>query len=100
MTNDIYNIKYLSYIPIKQSFVANLVPDDSRSAYMAVYSLTGLFASMIAGIFIFLGTFLSPIIITSIFFMMGITSIIIFYGLFGVEEKKVRNYGTEIELNK
>lgn len=81
----------LIHIPIKQTFVANIVPDDERSSYMAVYGLTSLFANIIAGVFIIIGVFMEPLLVTSIFLLMGLTSIIIFERLLTEETKSNDN---------
>ena len=78
----------LIHIPVKQTFVANIVPDNARSSYMAVYSLTSLFASITAGIFIIIGAFIPPLLVTAIFLLMGLVSILIFQRLFNEEIKK------------
>lgn len=81
----------LIHIPVKQTFVANMVPDDERSSYMAVYGLTSLFASIIAGVFIIIGVFMEPLLVTSIFLLMGLTSIIIFERLLTEKTKSADN---------
>lgn len=89
----------LIHIPIKQTFVANIVPDDERSSYMAVYGLTSLFASIIAGVFIIIGVFMEPLLVTSIFLFMGLISIIIFERLL-TEETKSEDNAIKMEISK
>lgn len=91
------SIGELMHIPVKQTLVANMVPDDARSSYMAVYGLSSTFASIITGLFIFLGAFVEPLIITGIILVMGLLSIVIFHGIFKaetVDENKNYNSST------
>jgi MFS transporter, DHA1 family, multidrug resistance protein B len=77
----------LAHIPAKQAYVASLVPDDARGAYMAVYGLSFQFSGIIAALFVMLSGVLSAGIITLIFTTMGSVSLVIYYVLFKSEKQ-------------
>ncbi|MFC5451881.1 MFS transporter [Paenibacillus aestuarii] len=50
----------LTYVPIKQALLVQLVPDHARSTYMAVNSMTNRAAQIISGLNVIIGGFVSP----------------------------------------
>ncbi len=68
----------MAHIPVKQAMLAKMIPDSLRSSYFAFYGLTGYTASMFAGMIIVLGHYVSPLIVTGLFFSMGLVSVTIF----------------------
>ncbi|WP_349409751.1 MFS transporter [Pseudalkalibacillus sp. SCS-8] len=68
----------LMYIPIKQSSLANLAPDNARSSYMAIDGFTYYFASIIGALFITLSTFVSPVMMSLIIFTSGLAGMYFF----------------------
>ncbi|NOV04435.1 MFS transporter [Paenibacillus planticolens] len=48
----------LTYVPLKQSLLVQLVPDDARSSYMALSSMTNRVAIMLSGLNMIIGGFL------------------------------------------
>ena len=75
-------------------YVASLVPDDARGTYMAVYGLSFQLSGMIAALFVMASALLSPEVITSIFIIMGLTSMVIYFVLFMKEQEKQMNLKT------
>ncbi|WP_245693651.1 hypothetical protein [Sediminibacillus halophilus] len=73
----------LLHIPVKQTMLANMVPDHARSTYMAVFGLMTILGAVIAGLFIFLSNFLPTSVLTFAFLLMGVITIIIFSRLTG-----------------
>jgi DHA1 family multidrug resistance protein B-like MFS transporter len=86
----------MAHIPVKQAMLAKMIPDSLRSTYFAFYGLTGYAASMFAGMIIVLGHYVSPIIVTCVFFSMGLVSVTIFSKL--TKEKKQEENETIISL--
>lgn len=64
--------------PVRQAYLADLIPEHARSSYMAVNSLVSRGASIIASLFITIGAFLSPIAISSMYVVIGLLSIWLF----------------------
>jgi len=54
----VFTIGELMSVPIRQTLLANMVPDHSRTRYMAVYNLNIRVAQMIAALCITLGSYL------------------------------------------
>jgi MFS transporter, DHA1 family, multidrug resistance protein B len=68
----------IMFWPIRQAYLADLIPENARSSYMAVNSFVVRGASIIASLFITIGAFVSPIIISSLYVVIGLLSIWLF----------------------
>lgn len=68
----------IMFWPIRQSYLADMIPEDLRSSYMAVNSLIFRGASIIASIFITIGAFVSSYVISSMYLLIGLLSIWLF----------------------
>jgi MFS transporter, DHA1 family, multidrug resistance protein B len=68
----------IMFWPIRQSYLADLIPENARSSYMAVNSLVVRGASVIASLFITIGAFVSPMVISSLYVVIGFLSIWLF----------------------
>ncbi|WP_047986426.1 MFS transporter [Ornithinibacillus californiensis] len=77
----IATIGEIMYSPIMQTMLANLVPDNARSTYMAVYAIATILGVSSAGIFMIISNWVPPLLLTSIFAVMGLISIVLFYRL-------------------
>lgn len=66
----------LLHIPIRQTLLANMVPDHARGTYMALFGIAALIGASLAGIVILVSTFLPPAVISSMFMAMGLVSMI------------------------
>jgi DHA1 family multidrug resistance protein B-like MFS transporter len=84
----------IMFWPIRQAYLADLIPENARSSYMAVNSFVFRGASIIASLFITIGAFVSPIVISSLFVVIGLLSI----WLFKVSIYKIRYSNNEKKL--
>lgn len=75
----------LMHIPTKQTMLANMVPDDARSTYMAVYSLLNIVGVSSAGVFILISAWVPPLLLSAGFACMGAVSV----GMFAVITKRL-----------
>lgn len=75
------SIGEIMYMPIKQTLLANLVPNESRSTYLAFYEISSIIGISTAGIFMIISSWLPAIVLTLMMGIMGIISITIFYKL-------------------
>ena len=75
------SIGEIMYMPIKQTLLAKLVPNESRSTYLAFYEISTIVGISTAGIFMIISSWLPAIALTLIMAIMGILSITIFYKL-------------------
>jgi MFS transporter, DHA1 family, multidrug resistance protein B len=83
----IATIGELMYIPVKQAYTAELPPENLRSAYMAVGGLVYNGAMIIAALSITLGSYISPLGMTTLFSVCAITGLILFKSTVPVIEK-------------
>jgi MFS transporter, DHA1 family, multidrug resistance protein B len=68
----------LIYVPVKQSILGSIAPDDSRSAYMAVNQISAYFSEIIAGLFIIIGSHFTPLIMALILLTMGLAGTVLY----------------------
>ncbi|KAA0549939.1 MFS transporter [Bacillus sp. BGMRC 2118] len=80
----------LLHIPIRQTLLANMVPDHARGTYMAMYGIASLIGAGLAGIVILVSAFFPPALISSLFMVMGIISIMICYRITRVSNPVVK----------
>lgn len=69
----------LTYMPIKQAYLADIAPDNARSSYMAASSMVQLFAMIIAGFMITIGSLLTQGIMAGIIAVLGLASAVFYY---------------------
>jgi MFS transporter, DHA1 family, multidrug resistance protein B len=67
----------LIYVPIKQALLVNLVPDHSRSSYMAVNNMASRASFILAGLNVIIGGFLSPGSMALLIFLTGILGLVL-----------------------
>lgn len=72
----VLTIGELMNVPVKQSLLAELAPEQGRPRYMAAYSLNIRVAQALAALFITLGTIVSPWGIAVLYALMGIVIIL------------------------
>ncbi|KYG29576.1 MFS transporter [Alkalihalobacillus trypoxylicola] len=77
----IASIGEMMYIPIQQTILANIVPDYARSTYMALYSIAVMGGVSVAGVFLMMSNWFSPVILTIIISWIGMTSLFLFFQL-------------------
>lgn len=78
----------IMHVPVKQTILANIVPNHARSTYMALYQIAVILGVSTAGIFVIISSWLSPVILTTFIGTMGLVSIAIFYHLTTSESVK------------
>lgn len=66
------------HIPVKQTMLANMVPDYARSTYMGVLTLFSLAGASTAGVFIMASGWLPAAALSGAFAVMGIIAIMLF----------------------
>ncbi|MCK6257203.1 MFS transporter [Fictibacillus sp. KIGAM418] len=85
----------LMFVPIEQSYLADIPPDDLRSSYMAVSGMVYRGAMTIAAVSITLGHFIPRMGMTLIFMLMACTGIAIFVKVLpSLEEKRTKQKQT------
>jgi DHA1 family multidrug resistance protein B-like MFS transporter len=77
----------LMYVPVKQAYMAEIPPEDSRSAYMAVSGMIFNGAMVIAASSITLGHYFSPLAMSSLFAVCAIIGFMLFKSTVPVLEK-------------
>ncbi len=92
----------LMYIPVKQSMLGDLAPDDKRSSYLAIFQFTGYIAMLVAALGVILSGFVPAWVMGVKYLVFGIAGLILFLkvdtvlgsGQTSVEEK---GQGTSVE---
>jgi DHA1 family multidrug resistance protein B-like MFS transporter len=84
----IFTIGEMMYVPIKQTLLSVLIDENSRTQYMAVYSLHFRFALIIASFSITIGDFLSPIGMAFLYALLGIIATLIFNKIINIIDYK------------
>ncbi|MBD0382834.1 MDR family MFS transporter [Paenibacillus sedimenti] len=67
----------LLYHPVRQSYLAEIVKEDARSSYMAVNGLVFQLAQAVGALGISIGAVLSSGMMSSLYFVMGISGLIL-----------------------
>ncbi len=67
----------LIFTPIRQAFLAEIVDDGARSSYLAVYGLLSQFAGAFGAIAVSLGAVLQSGYMALLFFLMGMTGLLL-----------------------
>ncbi|KMK77988.1 MFS transporter [Alkalihalobacillus pseudalcaliphilus] len=84
----IVSIGEIIYIPTQQAMLSNLVPDHARSTYMALYSIAVVAGVSMAGVFLMMSSWLSPILLTGLISLMGLVSVLLFNKLTAHQESE------------
>jgi DHA1 family multidrug resistance protein B-like MFS transporter len=74
-------------VPITQKFLARIVPEQSRSTYMAAYGLTYQIRMMVGSLAITLGAFLSSWMMGCLFLLVGFISILLFLNVLNLRSR-------------
>lgn len=81
----------LIYVPIKQALLVNIVPDHSRSTYMAVNSMALRGSHILAGVNVVIGGFLSSGSMALLVFLTGILGLLILISILpSLETQKIQ----------
>ena len=84
----IFTIGEILYIPIKQTLLADLVRDDARTQYLAVYNLHYKGAQILASMCITLGAVVPSYGMSMLFGVFGVGSLILYSGLLRVRGRR------------
>jgi DHA1 family multidrug resistance protein B-like MFS transporter len=68
----VFTIGELMSVPVRQTMLANMVPDNARPRYMAVYNLNLRVAQGIAGLFVTIGSVVPPWGIAALYAVLGL----------------------------
>jgi DHA1 family multidrug resistance protein B-like MFS transporter len=71
----IATIGEITWVPVKQTILADLAPTENRGVYMAVAGLTGVGSFMLGGLSITLGAFVTPWTMFALFLVIGVLSL-------------------------
>ncbi|PWK08463.1 DHA1 family multidrug resistance protein B-like MFS transporter [Tumebacillus permanentifrigoris] len=71
----IATIGEITWVPVKQTILADLAPTENRGVYMAVAGLTGVGSSMLGGLSITLGAYVSSWTMFALFLVVGMLSL-------------------------
>ncbi|MGG1519771.1 MFS transporter [Paenibacillus oryzisoli] len=82
----------ITYVPLKQAMLVQLVPDHARSSYMALSSMTNRVAMMLSGLNLILGGFLPSGAMAIFILLTGVAGIVLISSILpGLrEEERVR----------
>ncbi|MFC0524937.1 MFS transporter [Pontibacillus salicampi] len=68
----------LMYIPVKQSMLADLAPDDKKSSYLAVFQFTGYIAMLVAALSVILSSFVPAWLMGMKYVFLGVMGLVLF----------------------
>ncbi|MFD2043837.1 MFS transporter [Ornithinibacillus salinisoli] len=68
------SIGEIMYAPIQQTMLANTIPDNERSTYMAMYTIAAILGVSTAGVFLIISNWIPAIAFTIIIALMGTIS--------------------------
>jgi MFS transporter, DHA1 family, multidrug resistance protein B len=68
----------LANSPTRQSLLASVAPEESRSRYMAVYQLVFRLAMVFASLSVTLGALVSPLVMAVMYGALGVASVVLF----------------------
>ncbi len=92
----IVTIGELMYIPIKQSMLADLAPDNKRSSYLAVFQLTGYVAVLVAALGVIISGFIPAWMMGVQYLILGSIGLILFLKV----DIYLRSHNTEYRVEK
>ncbi|MBL0388287.1 MFS transporter [Tumebacillus sp. ITR2] len=68
----------ITWVPVKQSIIANISPEENRGVYMAVSGFQGIGSSLMGGLSITLGAFVSPWAMFGLVLVIGLVSLVLY----------------------
>ncbi|WP_407269934.1 MDR family MFS transporter [Radiobacillus sp. PE A8.2] len=89
----------LMRVPVAQSYLAAIPPDDKRSSYMAVNAFTYQGSMILASLSVTLGAFLSKEMMSIFILITGVIGFVIINKIIPSLEQRVRSQGEEVEAN-
>ncbi|PGM90758.1 MDR family MFS transporter [Bacillus cereus] len=87
----------MMYVPVRQSIMADMVPNEARGSYMAINGMVFQVAKMNGALGVMLGSFIASWGMSVLYFIVGMSSILLFMKAIGKEqyedERKVSHIG-------
>ncbi|MBJ8106469.1 MULTISPECIES: MDR family MFS transporter [Bacillus cereus group] len=76
----------MMYVPVRQSIMANMVPNEARGSYMAINGMVFQVAKMNGALGVMLGSFIVSWGMSALYFIVGMSSILLFMKAIGREK--------------
>ncbi|MCC2378906.1 MFS transporter [Bacillus wiedmannii] len=76
----------MMYVPVRQSIMADMVPNEARGSYMAINGMVFQVAKMNGALGVMLGSFLASWGMSVLYFIVGMSSILLFKKAIGKEK--------------
>ncbi|MGD2276351.1 MDR family MFS transporter [Bacillus wiedmannii] len=76
----------MMYVPVRQSIMADMVPNEARGSYMAINGMVFQVAKMNGALGVMLGSFLASGGMSALYFIVGMSSILLFMKAIGREK--------------
>ncbi|MGM2838635.1 MDR family MFS transporter [Bacillus cereus group sp. Bce002] len=86
----------MMYVPVRQSIMADMVPNEARASYMAINGMVFQVAKMNGALGVMLGSFLTSWGMSALYFIVGMSSILLFMKAIGKE--KYQNEGNVSQI--
>ena len=85
----------MMYVPVRQSIMADMVPNEARGSYMAINGMVFQVAKMNGALGVMLGSFLASWGMSALYFIVGMSSILLFMKAIGKEkyERQISQIG-------
>ncbi|MGY2611787.1 MDR family MFS transporter [Bacillus pretiosus] len=76
----------MMYVPVRQSIMADMVPNEARGSYMAINGMVFQVAKMNGALGVMLGSFIASWGMSVLYFIVGMSSILLFVKAIGKEK--------------
>ncbi|MEH6931818.1 MDR family MFS transporter [Bacillus sp. JJ783] len=76
----------MMYVPVRQSIMADMVPNEARGSYMAINGMVFQVAKMNGALGVMLGSFIASWGMSVLYFIVGMSSILLFMKAIGKEQ--------------
>ncbi|MED3123924.1 MDR family MFS transporter [Bacillus wiedmannii] len=76
----------MMYVPVRQSIMADMVPNEARGSYMAINGMVFQVAKMNGALGVMLGSFIASWGMSVLYFIVGMSSILLFMKAIGKEK--------------
>jgi MFS transporter, DHA1 family, multidrug resistance protein B len=97
----IATIGELLYVPIKQAYLANMIPDHARSSYMAIQGMTYRAALIVSGVNIVIGGFFGPGSMAIVIGLTGVIGLLIIYTIIpSMQQRRAQSASVEPAANQ
>ncbi|GLV64932.1 MFS transporter [Bacillus mycoides] len=86
----------MMYVPVRQSIMADMVPNEARGSYMAINGMVFQVAKMNGALGVMLGSIIASWGMSALYFIVGMSSILLFMKAIGKE--KYQNEGNVSQI--